>query len=66
MFTMHLDKILETVTAADERRHNIEHLSVRDLIEQTIKECPPPPGTPVPSENTVLFAFLPYPTVSWK
>ena len=64
MFTVffeHLDRILENVTAADERRHNVEHIShfisVRDLIEQTVKECPP--GTPVPSESTVLFAFVP-------
>ena len=61
VFFEQLDKILEKVTAADERRHNIEHMShfisVRDMIEQTVKECPP--DTKVPSESTVLFAFVP-------
>ena len=61
VFFEQLDKILETVTAADERRHNVEHMSkfisVRDMIEETVKQCPP--GTAVPSESTVLFAFVP-------
>jgi hypothetical protein len=49
------------VTAADDRRHNVEHfskfLSVRDMIEQTKKKCPE--GTPIPSESTVPLAFVP-------
>lgn len=50
------------MTATDECRHgDIQHfskfISVRDLIEQTSKKYPE--GTPVPSESTVLFAFVP-------
>ncbi|KAG5274658.1 hypothetical protein AALO_G00138720, partial [Alosa alosa] len=52
---------LEQITAADERRHGVAHLSefisVRDLIERVAKKCPP--NTPIPSETTVLFAFVP-------
>ena len=48
-----LKKCLEEHAAADERMNNVEHtsnfLSVRDLIE----------GTPLLSESTVLFAFVP-------
>ena len=56
-----LTKQIEDLTAADERRHGIAHLSyfisVRDLIEQVKKDCPD--GTPIPSKSTVLFAFVP-------
>ena len=49
------------MTAADERRHGVAHmsefLSVRDLIEQVSKDLPA--DTTIPSESTVLFAFVP-------
>ncbi|XP_062603864.1 uncharacterized protein LOC134265655 [Saccostrea cucullata] len=62
VFFKKLDEEVSTVTAADERRHGdvahfSKYISVRDLIEQTAKKCPD--GTPIPSESTVLFAFVP-------
>ncbi|XP_033749002.1 uncharacterized protein LOC117333692 [Pecten maximus] len=52
---------VEEMCAADERRHNIEHMSayisVRDLIEDVKKVLEP--DTPIPSESSVLFAFAP-------
>lgn len=60
VFFEQLEKVLD-VTAADERRHNVEHisqyLSVRDMIE-TVK-AKVPEGTAIPSESTVLLAFVP-------
>ena len=56
-----LEKEVESFVAADERRHNVEHisqyLSVRDLIEQVKQKLPD--DTPIPSEATVLLAFVP-------
>ncbi|XP_062580017.1 uncharacterized protein LOC134242028 [Saccostrea cucullata] len=56
-----LSEIIEDMTAADERRHNVEHLSqfvsVRDLINQVASKLPE--HTNIPSESTVLFAFVP-------
>lgn len=47
--------------AADERRHNIEHIShyisVPDLIKQVKRNIPD--DAPIPSEATVLFSFVP-------
>lgn len=61
IFFEELDKEIEHITAADERRHGVAHLaefiSVRDLIEKVAKKCPP--DTLIPSESTVLFAFVP-------
>lgn len=55
-----LETEVEDLVAADERRHNIEHISkfisVRDLIEQVSSKLPE--GIPIPSESTVLFAFV--------
>ena len=52
---------IDEMSAADERRHGVAHLSnfisLRDLIEQITKDCPT--GTPIPSETTALFAFTP-------
>ncbi|KAK9977062.1 hypothetical protein ABG768_018883, partial [Culter alburnus] len=49
-----LNMELKQITAADERRHGVAHLSefisVRDLIERVSKKCPP--NTPIPSETT--------------
>ncbi|CAC5365131.1 unnamed protein product [Mytilus coruscus] len=51
----------EQNTAADERRHNVCHLSnyisIPDLIHSVSKDLPE--GTPIPSESTVLFTFVP-------
>ena len=47
------------ISTADERRHGVANLSnfisLRDLTEQIIKNCPT--GTPIPSNTTVLFTF---------
>jgi hypothetical protein len=61
IFFEHLENEIQDCIAADERRHNIEHvskyLSVRDLIQQVSQKLPQ--GTPIPSESTVLLAFVP-------
>ncbi|XP_053376613.1 uncharacterized protein LOC123531671 [Mercenaria mercenaria] len=62
VFFDQLEKEVSFLTATDERRHgNVEHfskyISVRDLIDQTSKKCPE--ETNIPSESTVLFAFVP-------
>ena len=52
---------MEEIAAADERRHQVEHLSefisVKDLIQQVKANLPE--NTPIPSESTVLFSFVP-------
>ena len=52
---------IDEISAADERRHGVAHLSnfisLRDLIEQITKDRPA--GTPISSETTVPFAFTP-------
>ena len=52
---------IEEITAADERRHNIEHLSkflsVKDLINDVRADLPA--DSLIPSESTVLFSFAP-------
>lgn len=61
VFFQTLEKEIEDMVAADERRHNTEHisrfLSVRDMIDQVKKKIPE--GTTIPSESTVLLAFVP-------
>jgi hypothetical protein len=63
-FDTFFDKLAEIVgeiTAADDRRQNVEHMShfvsVRDLIKQVSDSVPN--GTKIPSESTVLLAFVP-------
>ena len=64
-FTEFFDKLsskVEELSAVDERRHgNVCHfskyISVPDLITETAKELPE--NTPIPSESTVLFSFVP-------
>ena len=55
-----LNKNVETVTAVDDRRHGHFHFSeyilVKELIAQTSKDLPP--GTPIPSESTVVYVFM--------
>lgn len=57
---------MEELTAVDDRRHGEAHfsqfISVADLIRQVEKECPP--NTNIPSESSVLFAFMPKNTYS--
>ena len=61
VFFEQLEKEVQAVMAADERRHNVEHIahyiSVPDLIKQVKKNIPD--DVPVPSEATVLFSFIP-------
>lgn len=61
MYFYQLEKEVEELTAADECRHNLEHfskyISVADLIEQTARKGTD--ETAIPSETTVLFAFVP-------
>lgn len=61
VFFSTLEHDLEELKAADERRHGIEHiskyLSVRDLINQVKAKLPD--DVPIPSESTVLLAFVP-------
>jgi hypothetical protein len=56
-----LQEVVESVTAADERRHNIAHLSewlsLKDLIAKTVEKCPE--NTPVPSASLVRLQFSP-------
>lgn len=60
MYFYQLEKEVEELIAADECRHYIEHfskyISVADLIEKTARKCPN--GTAIPSETTMLFAFV--------
>ena len=49
---------IDEISAADECRHGVAHLSNSENFHRTIsKDCPT--GTPIPSETTVLFAFTP-------
>lgn len=52
---------VEEMSAADERRHNIEHLakyiSIKDLISDVKQVLPD--DAPIPSESSVLFSFAP-------
>ena len=56
-----LVKVVEGVTAADERRHNIAHLSewlsVKDLIKKASELCPE--NTDIPSAALVRLQFTP-------
>ena len=64
-FSDFFDKLsskVEEISAVDERRHgNVCHfskyISVPDLIRETEKDLPE--GTPIPSESTVLYSFVP-------
>lgn len=60
-FFEQLEKEVQSIMAADERRHNVEHIahyiSVPDLIKQVKSKLPD--DAPIPSEPTVLFSFVP-------
>ena len=55
VFFEKFSEIIESVSAADERRHNVAHMSqwisLRDLISQA--------GTPIPSKALVCLQFTP-------
>ena len=61
VFFRELELVVEEVTAADDRRHGIAHmsefLSIKDLISQVQKRVPA--EIPIPSESTVIHAFAP-------
>lgn len=64
MFDVFFEKLgglIEEFTAADDRRHNVAHmsqvLSLKDLIEQTKERCPE--GTDIPSKALVHLQFTP-------
>ncbi len=61
VFFEKLSEIVESVTAADERRHNVAHISqwilLRDLMSQAKEKCPP--DTPIPSKALVRLQFTP-------
>ena len=61
VFFDELIKYVDEITAADERRHGVAHmsefLSLRDMIDQVSKRVPE--NTPIPSASTVGFAFCP-------
>lgn len=61
IFFEHLCSVVEEITAADERRHNIAHLSewlsLGELVEKTKEKCPA--GTPIPSKSLVRLLFAP-------
>ena len=61
VFFEHMKTVVEELTAADERRHNVAHmsefLSIRDLIDRVASKCPP--DTPIPSKSLVRLQFVP-------
>lgn len=61
LFFEKLGEIIEEYTAADDRRHNISHmseiLSIKDLINQTEERCPH--DTLIPSAALVRLQFCP-------
>lgn len=61
VFFQALGEIIEDVTAADDRRHNIAHmsewLSLKDMMQHAISKCPA--GTAIPSKSLVRLQFTP-------
>ena len=61
VFFEKLGEIIESVSAGDERRHNVTHISewisLRDLISQAKDKCPA--DTPIPSKALVRLQFAP-------
>ena len=61
LFFQELTLMVEQLTAADDRRHGIAHMSefisIRDLISKVSVKLPE--GTPIPSESTVIHSFAP-------
>ena len=66
-FFKELEAIVEDLTAADERRHGVAHLSQFLSISDLMKQVKPrvPEGTNIPLESTVIYAFAP-PTMHKK
>ena len=63
VFFDHLQKMLEEVTVAHDRRHGItlmaEYLSVQDLIERVKEKLLAGSNVAIPSELTVIYTFAP-------
>ena len=61
LFFEEMIKVVEEVTAADERRHGEAHLSewlsLKDLMQRVEERCPP--DTAVPSKSLVRLQFSP-------
>ena len=55
VFFEEMEKVIEEVTDADDRRHGTAHmsqwLSMKDLIKKVTAKCPE--GTPIPSKDLV-------------
>lgn len=53
--------MVEEISAADERRHNIAHLSefisLDEMIDKAQQQCPG--ATPIPSKSLVRLHFFP-------
>ena len=60
-FFKELEAIVEDLTATDERRHGVAHLSQFLSISDLMKQVKPrvPEGTNIPLESTVIYAFAP-------
>lgn len=61
VFFENMKTLVEELTAADERRHNVAHmsefLSIKDLIDRVASKCPT--NTPIPSKSLVRLQFVP-------
>ena len=60
-FFLKLEEVVDTVTAADERRHNVSHLSKWISLEHLMKEAQEmcPDGALIPSKSLVRHQFAP-------
>ena len=60
-FSPKWEEVIEGMVAADERRHNVAHLSqwlsLKDMIQQTKDKCPE--DTAIPSKSLVRLQFTP-------
>ena len=58
-FFLKLEEVVDTVTAADERRHNVSHLSKWISLEHLMKEAQEmcPDGALIPSKSLVRLQF---------
>ena len=61
VFFQELINQVEQMTAANDRRHGVAHmsewLSLRDLVDKVAAACPA--GTPIPSKALVRLQFTP-------
>lgn len=56
-----MSSIISEVTAEDDRRHGVAHMSefisLEEMIEKAASQCPE--GTPIPSKSLVRLQFTP-------